>query len=151
MSDLGRTPALSVRQPWATLIATGRKTIELRQWSTSYRGLLWIHAAKSVSTELLTRFGLEDAFRGGFIGAAQLGACVRMDEARWRGWEARHLAGAEPVAPGPIWGWLISAAVCFREPIPARGQQGLFVPPGDLQLRLAAAFLESGGGVQSNI
>lgn len=30
--------ALSVRQPWASLIASGRKTIELRSWSTNYRG-----------------------------------------------------------------------------------------------------------------
>lgn len=34
--------ALSVREPWATLIATGRKPIELRTWSTDYRGPLLI-------------------------------------------------------------------------------------------------------------
>ena len=32
--------ALSIRQPWAELILQGRKTIELRTWKTSYRGLL---------------------------------------------------------------------------------------------------------------
>ena len=147
MTDLGRTPALSIRQPWATLIASGRKTIELREWSTSYRGLLWIHAGKSASTELLGRFGLEDTFRGGFIGAARLGACVRVDETRWRQWESRHLAGAAAASAGDVWGWLMSAAVCFRKPIPARGQQGLFVPPDDVQHRLAAAFIDASGGV----
>lgn len=30
--------ALVVRQPWAGRIASGRKTIELRSWSTKYRG-----------------------------------------------------------------------------------------------------------------
>lgn len=36
--------ALTIRQPWATLIATGAKTIETRSWSTKYRGPLAIHA-----------------------------------------------------------------------------------------------------------
>ena len=38
--------ALSVTQPWATLIATGQKQIETRSWGTRYRGPLYIHAAK---------------------------------------------------------------------------------------------------------
>lgn len=38
--------ALTLRQPWATLVAIGAKQIETRSWSTSYRGPLAIHAAK---------------------------------------------------------------------------------------------------------
>lgn len=38
--------ALSLWQPWATLIAIGAKRIETRHWSTSYRGPIAIHAAK---------------------------------------------------------------------------------------------------------
>jgi hypothetical protein len=38
--------ALTLHQPWATLIAHGVKRIETRSWSTSYRGALAIHAAK---------------------------------------------------------------------------------------------------------
>ena len=38
--------ALSVRQPWASLIASGRKTLEVRSWPTTYRGPLLICAAK---------------------------------------------------------------------------------------------------------
>lgn len=38
--------ALTLWQPWATLVALGVKTIETRSWSTSYRGPLAIHAAK---------------------------------------------------------------------------------------------------------
>ncbi len=37
--------ALSVRQPWAGLITAGLKTIEIRTWSTSYRGPLLICAS----------------------------------------------------------------------------------------------------------
>src|SRR5690348_441422 len=38
--------AITLTQPWATLVAVGEKRIETRSWSTSYRGLLAIHAAK---------------------------------------------------------------------------------------------------------
>lgn len=37
--------ALTLTQPWATLIALGAKTIETRSWATTYRGPLAIHAA----------------------------------------------------------------------------------------------------------
>lgn len=37
--------ALTLTQPWATLIALGEKTYETRSWSTDYRGPLAIHAA----------------------------------------------------------------------------------------------------------
>ena len=38
--------ALSLTQPWATLVATDQKRIETRSWRTNYRGPLYIHAAK---------------------------------------------------------------------------------------------------------
>lgn len=38
--------ALTLTQPWATLVAIGAKKIETRSWNTNYRGRLAIHAAK---------------------------------------------------------------------------------------------------------
>ena len=38
--------ALSLWQPWVSLMAVGAKMIETRHWSTNYRGLVGIHAAK---------------------------------------------------------------------------------------------------------
>ena len=38
--------ALTLYQPWATLVAIGAKKIETRSWSTPYRGPLAIHAGK---------------------------------------------------------------------------------------------------------
>ena len=38
--------ALTLTQPWATLVAIGAKQIETRSWSTTYRGPLAIHSAK---------------------------------------------------------------------------------------------------------
>ncbi len=46
MSALDRTPALSIRQPWAWAICNAGKTIENRAWrSCKYRGPVWIHAS----------------------------------------------------------------------------------------------------------
>lgn len=38
--------ALSLTQPWATLVAIGAKHIETRSWSSSFRGRIAIHASK---------------------------------------------------------------------------------------------------------
>jgi hypothetical protein len=37
--------ALSMTQPWASLVSVGAKTVETRDWFTTYRGPLAIHAA----------------------------------------------------------------------------------------------------------
>ena len=38
--------ALSVKQPWASCIIDGGKTVECRTWKTSYRGPLLICSSK---------------------------------------------------------------------------------------------------------
>jgi activating signal cointegrator 1 len=40
--------AITLTQPWATLVAIGAKCIETRSWATAYRGRLAIHAAKGL-------------------------------------------------------------------------------------------------------
>lgn len=40
--------AITLSQPWATLVAIGAKQIETRSWSTSYRGPIAIHAGKGL-------------------------------------------------------------------------------------------------------
>jgi activating signal cointegrator 1 len=42
-----RTKAISLWQPYATLIAIEAKHCETRSWGANYRGLVVIHAAKS--------------------------------------------------------------------------------------------------------
>ncbi|KRT67815.1 MAG: hypothetical protein XU08_C0001G0226 [candidate division WWE3 bacterium CSP1-7] len=39
--------AISLKQPWANYIASGRKTIETRKWTTRYRGKILIVSSKS--------------------------------------------------------------------------------------------------------
>lgn len=37
---------ISVKQPWANLIASGKKTIETRTWNTNYRGKILIASSR---------------------------------------------------------------------------------------------------------
>ncbi len=39
---------ITIRQPYASLIANGYKKYEFRNWKTNYRGDLYIHAGSSV-------------------------------------------------------------------------------------------------------
>ena len=48
--------ALTLRQPWASLVALGVKTIETRSWSTEYRGPLAIHAGMKRPPIVWTRW-----------------------------------------------------------------------------------------------
>lgn len=48
---MSQMKALSIRQPWANLIAAGEKTIETRTWATDYRGPILIVSSKSPKIE----------------------------------------------------------------------------------------------------
>lgn len=86
--------ALSLTQPWATLVAIGAKRFETRSWGTNYRGPLAIHAAKGFPKDCallcveepfhsaLRRAGITgaDALSRGFILATcELTECLRTE------------------------------------------------------------------------
>lgn len=54
--------ALTLWQPWASLIALGEKRIETRCWETKYRGDLAIHAAAKLPPKWLGASRLSDPF-----------------------------------------------------------------------------------------
>jgi len=54
--------ALTLMQPWATLVAIGAKKIETRSWPTKYRGPLAIHASKRFPKEFKRLLGEEPFF-----------------------------------------------------------------------------------------
>ncbi|GEN95930.1 ASCH domain-containing protein [Pediococcus ethanolidurans] len=45
--------AITISEPWASLISFGKKRIETRTWKTSYRGTLYIHAGRHVDKNWL--------------------------------------------------------------------------------------------------
>jgi hypothetical protein len=48
--------ALSIKQPYASLIAEGKKTIETRKWQTKYRGDILICAGKKRDEQAMFLF-----------------------------------------------------------------------------------------------
>ena len=143
--------AISLWQPWATLVAVGAKCCETRSWGTSYRGPIVIHAAKRWSLELrdlcLTEpflgalamhrpnqagaFYLEDCLdevcpRGVIVATAHLDACVSID-LRTTPVDRREQAFGD-YSPGRF-RWDLTDVRRFAEPIPYRGRQGLFEIP----------------------
>lgn len=116
--------ALSIRQPWAWLIANGHKDIENRDWPTAFRGRFLVHAGKTWNAE--SREDLErvrehfpslvlpDAFDlGGIVGAATLVACTDHSDSPW--------------FSGPF-GFVIEGAQPL-ELVPWRGMLGFFNVP----------------------
>lgn len=74
--------AITIKQPFASLIAAGLKEYEFRTWKTGYRGEVLIHAGKSVDTEAMKRFeeyGLEYPL-GCILAKATLADCVKVTE-----------------------------------------------------------------------
>jgi len=123
--------ALTISQPYASLIADGIKWVENRQWATSYRGPLAIHAGKG--TQYLTRRQLLDYPTGAVIAIADVVACIPLNTVRKRGRSGvlEHLGIAFDVfiqhehTEGP-WCWILRDVRKFREPMPCRGAQGLW-------------------------
>lgn len=74
--------ALSVKQPWAALLAHGLKTVEVRVWPTARRGRLLIHAARvpdpgAYAWSLVpTELRQAAALLGGIVGVGQLTDCL---------------------------------------------------------------------------
>jgi len=60
--------AISLKQPWATLVILGAKMYETRSWNTSHRGVMAIHASRTFSDET-ARLCLHEPFRSVLRGA----------------------------------------------------------------------------------
>ena len=73
---------ITVKQPFATLIAEGLKEYEFRTWKTKYRGEILIHAGKGIDKEAMKRYehlNLEYP-TGKIIAKATITDCVYVDE-----------------------------------------------------------------------
>lgn len=53
--------AISVKQPWASLIARGSKTVEVRTWATKYRGPLLIVAGLQPDNNIMKKTAKSNA------------------------------------------------------------------------------------------
>lgn len=73
---------LTIKQPYATLIAEGIKEYEFRTWKTNYRGEFLIHAGKGKNNEYLKKFAhLNLDYPSGYIIAkVNLEDCIKVDD-----------------------------------------------------------------------
>ena len=117
---------LSCTQPWATLVVTGAKLFETRSWTTTYRGPLMIHAAKTFPASA-RRFAelerLDDLPLGAIIGRVVLKTIHRAEVLAPKLTDLERLYG--DYTPGR-WAWELADAETFETPIPYRGALGLF-------------------------
>lgn len=141
--------ALTLTQPWATLVALGAKKIETRSWSTSYRGWLAIHAAKNCPKRDMD-FWREEPFKaalypGGIYTYPELECGMVLAKALLIGCKL-IVENGSCIGHGEIhkmippedpersfgdyyagrYGWILSNVRKFPTPIPAKGALGLW-------------------------
>jgi hypothetical protein len=136
--------ALSLTQPWATLVALGAKRIETRSWCTSYRGPLAIHASKrmpkaasSLCWEAPFRSVLETGgYTAGSVAATNpfglpLGAVIAVAILA----DVQCITSENwPAEPEYVFGdytagrfaWILGHVQRLSEPIPVKGRLGLW-------------------------
>jgi hypothetical protein len=129
--------ALTLTQPWATLVAIGAKQIETRSWSTRYRGPLAIHAAKGfpraahdlcytepfITALELAKIGPGVLPRGLVVATCQLTNVVRVEPGRLYATERERAFGDYTIGR---YAWLLDEVEPLPEPMPARGALGLW-------------------------
>lgn len=139
----GHVRTLSLWQPFASLIAVGAKTIETRHWSTTYRGPLVIHAAKTTKCMNLCDvepFGsclftgpnaIEDLPLGALVCVADLVDCVPTETLKPT--EPERSFGDYSAGR---FGWILENIRALPAALPYRGGQGLFCVSIDLEAAL---------------
>ncbi len=131
--------ALTISQPYASLIADGHKWVENRTWDTSYRGPLAIHAGKG--SRYLTAGELRGFPTGVVVATCHLLACfsvVRLREALWDIDKSRSFLKStgcdldllsdvieHGYTEGP-YAWVLTHVQKLPEPVAATGKQGLW-------------------------
>jgi hypothetical protein len=132
--------ALSVRQPWASLIVLGIKKVENRTWPTKHRGRLWIHAGRREGRDVaawLQEF-VPDAWAalppwnelpiGSILGSVVLVDCL--DEFSL----PKKMQLHDPFVSGP-WCWLVRGPQPLARPWPCKGALRLWKVPAGFKTR----------------
>lgn len=124
--------ALTISEPWASLIASGEKWIENRTWETSYRGPLVIHSGKGI--QYMTRKELDRDYpnSGCVLATCDLVTCVNLEcpsvkstaELQSVGLSVLDIRGHKHTE-GPV-AWVLSGIRKVAEPFPMKGRQGLW-------------------------
>ncbi|TDQ27647.1 ASCH domain-containing protein [Tenacibaculum caenipelagi] len=129
--------ALSIKQPWASLIANGIKDIENRTWKTSFRGRIYIHSSLKKAGNLPNILTEEQAWYitskvkempqkvdympfGAIIGEVDIIDCVINHESIWAEKTNGVIVGNEFHTNRDtkiIYNWVLANPVSYKEPI----------------------------------
>jgi predicted transcriptional regulator len=117
---------LSVSQPFADLIISGKKTIELRKWNTNFRGEFLIHAPLKIRTEDCRRLKINKKFvTGAIIGKAEIWDVKKYNSIKEIKMDQKfHLASKN--FHDKTFGFRLKNAKPLRIPITCKGQLGFF-------------------------
>ena len=120
--------ALTIKEPWASLIIEGYKKYEFRSWKTKYRGKILVHAGLSIEKDMLKRFNdyKIDVKPGYIIGEVTITDCILVDEKF-----NKELRDIDPVVYGRSnhvenYAWKIENVIKYDNPIPCKGKLGLW-------------------------
>lgn len=116
--------AITIKQPWASLIVHGIKDIENRSWRTNFRGRVLIHSSAKgdiakfgclqpnrrlkVLNTPMSRICFNDLPFGSIIGSVEIVDCVQNHPSIW--------------ADKGVYNWVLANPVLFKKPIPAKGK-----------------------------
>lgn len=117
---------LSVSQPFADLIISGKKIIELRNWNTNFRGEFLIHAPIKIRTEDCKRLKINKKLvTGAIIGKAELYEVKKYKSVKEIKTDQKfHLASKN--FHDRTYGFMLKNSKSLRIPIPYKGQLGFF-------------------------
>lgn len=121
--------ALTIKQPWATLIMQGNKRFEFRGWQTKYRGDLLIHAGKGIDKEAMKRLAKyipKNLPTGKILGKVKLVDCVKMSQKFKESLLKENKDIYTDSSFKENYGWQLEDVEAFREPIEAKGKLSLW-------------------------
>ena len=123
--------AITIKQPWASLIVHGIKEIENRTWRTNFRGRVLIHSSAKgdiakfgclqpnqrlkVLNTPMSCIDFNDLPFGSIIGSVEIVDCVQNYPSIW--------------ADKGVYNWILANPVLFPEPISAKGKLSFWEYP----------------------
>ena len=133
--------AITIYDPWATLIKLKEKKYETRSWATKYRGQIWIHAAvttryadlgfqapfftalKPIHSDVNGHTGLE-FYPACIIAVATLTDCVEITPEFIKTLSEKELAFGDYTIGR--YAWELDNVVPLEQPIPMKGKQRIW-------------------------
>lgn len=117
---------LSIRQPWAELIVSGQRGMEIRSWYTSYRGIILIHASLKTDKKGCERFSMDAKVTGAIMGFVSILEIKKLSAREWKLTRPYHLEAGNRPYGSETYGWRLANPKKFADPVPWKGRLGLF-------------------------